>query len=479
MAQDQEPAADQNTVTIEEVGPCKKKVLIEVPEEAIKKTLDDQYKDLRREAVLPGFRKGRAPRRLLEKRFGKETTDQVKLKLLAEASDSALKDNELQVLGDPDIDYENIELPAEGPLKFEFEIEVWPEVELPDLEGIAVTRTKAEVTDDQVDGELEQLRKYSGVWAPREEGQAVAAEDQVVADVVLKVEEATEDERLDNTEVYVRKQGFVGGVPVEGLEELLIGAKVGDSKQTTVEVPKTYFREEYRGKKVEVCLDIKDIKWLRPAQIDQAFLERYHAQDEAQLRENLKDVLQSRLEGQIHSQMSEQIRKHLLDEIQFDLPLDVVAQQATTVLQRQYVRLLSQGLPREQLEAQMEALRASSEAQAQEQLKTFFIMEKVSDKLDIEVTDEEVNGHIAQLAIQRGQRPERMREQMERDGSLSQFKLEIRESKCISKLLETAKITETEAEKSGEESGSKPVKKKAAKKTAKKAAKKSKDKEDA
>jgi len=110
----------------------------------------------------------------------------------------------------------------------------------------------------------------------------------------------------------------------------------------------------------------------------------------------------------------------------------------------------------------MEQLRASSEDQAREQLKTFFIMDKVADKLDIEVSEEEINGRIAQLAMRQQQRPERMREEMERNGSLSQFKLEVRQSKCIEKLLESAKITEVEPEK----------KSKKAKKSAKKAKKK-------
>ncbi len=478
MAEEQETTAPKNTVTIEEVGPCKKKVLVEVPAEAIKETLDQQYGELRRDAVLPGFRKGRAPRRLLEKRFGKETSDQVKLKLLAEASDAALKDNELQVLGDPDIDHENIELPTDGPLKFEFEIEVWPEFELPELDGISVNRTQPTVTDDQVEAELSQLSKYSGVWTPRDEGSAVELEDQIVADAVLKIEDVAEEEKLDNTELHVRKQGFVGGVPIEGLDELLVGSKPGDTKTTEVEVPKTYFREEYRGKKVEATIQVKDVKWLKPADIDKAFLERYGAEDESQLRENLKDMLQGRQENEARNDMSEQIHKYLLESIQFDLPLDVVAQQATTVLQRQYVRLLTQGLPKEQLEEQMEALRSSSEDQAKEQLKTFFVMDKVSDKLDVEVTEEEVNGNIAQVAIQRGQRPERMREQMERDGSLSQFKLEIRQAKCITKLLETAKITEIEVETPTQQTAKKKTAKKSTKKTSKKAAKKSKDKED-
>ena len=90
--EEQESAASKNIVTIEEVGPCKKKVIIEIPEETIRESTDKQYEELRRDAIVPGFRKGRAPRRLLEKRFGKETSEQIKLKLLAEASEEAMKD---------------------------------------------------------------------------------------------------------------------------------------------------------------------------------------------------------------------------------------------------------------------------------------------------------------------------------------------------------------------------------------------------
>jgi len=127
MAENQVPQSPPNKVTVEEAGPCKKRVIIEVPAESVQGALNGQYNTLRRETVLPGFRKGRAPRRLLEKRFGKETSDQVKLKLLADASDAAVKDNKLAILGDPEIDFEHIELPAQGPLKFQFDVEVWPE----------------------------------------------------------------------------------------------------------------------------------------------------------------------------------------------------------------------------------------------------------------------------------------------------------------------------------------------------------------
>ncbi|MHC4750905.1 MAG: trigger factor family protein [Planctomycetota bacterium] len=212
--EEKEPEEPKNIVTIEEAGPCKKKVVIEIPEETIKNATEKQYEDLRKEALVPGFRKGRAPRRLLEKRFGKEVTEQIKLKLLADASEAAIKDNELQTIGEPDLDiekkflwsselecqddldkgtisdelrrefednkaplstqatisveqpesswlitdglnkypireveqnlniYENIELPAEGSLTFDFEVEVRPVFDLPKLEAIPVTRVR-------------------------------------------------------------------------------------------------------------------------------------------------------------------------------------------------------------------------------------------------------------------------------------------------------------------------------------------------
>jgi trigger factor len=445
--QEDESSTAKNSVTVEDVGPCKKKVVIEIPQETITKATDKQYSELRREALLPGFRKGRAPRRLLEKRFGKDTSEQIKLKLLAEATEAAVKD--LQTLGEPDVDFEKIELPESGAMKFDFEVEVRPEFELPDLEGIAVERTKLEVAGEQVDREIEQMLKMAGMWAPREDG-GVELGDQVIADVAIKPEDAEEEDKLGETEIYVRANGFVGAIPVEKLDDLLVGAKTGDKKSTTVEVPKTYVREEYRGKKVDISIEIKDVKWLKPAELDEALLERIGVDDADELRERTADRLQNRLERQSRTEMAEQIYKYLLENTDFDLPLDVVGEQAGMLLQRQYINLLSRGLTREQIEEQMEQLRAGSEEQAKEQLKTFFIMDKVADKLEIKLTAEEINGRIAQLALNQGQRPEKMREEMTRNGSLAQFELEVRQSKCISKILESAKITEVEAKKKAE-----------------------------
>lgn len=470
--QQEEAAADEtpeipNIVTIEDAGPCKKKVLVEIPAEKIVKATDTQFKELRKDATIPGFRKGRAPRRLLEKRFGKEAADAIKAKLLADASQSAVTDNKLNILGEPNINFEEIKLPEEGSLKFDFVVEVRPEFELPSLEGIPVTKINLEVADEQVDSEIERMQKYAGVWTPRKD-EPVELDDQIIADAILKIEGVEEAEKLDNTEIYVRKNGFVGQIPVEKLDELLTGSKAGDKKQTSIEVPKTYYKEEYRGKIVDIEIEVKDIKWLKPAEIDEGFLQRINVESEDDLREQIQVQLQSRLEDQVRNEMNEQVYQYLDDNINFDLPLDVVAQQAESVLRRQYINLMMKGLQREQIDSQLEQLKAGSEEQAKKQLKTFFIMDKVAEKLDITVTEPEINGYIAQLAMERNQRPEKMREQMEHDGSLSQLELEIRQEKCIAKILESAKITEKEPETAAPEAEKAPKKKVAPKKPTRK-----------
>jgi len=465
MAEENESAVSEeikDIVTIEESGPCKKKVSVEIPAEKIKKALDEKYGDLRKEAQVPGFRKGRAPVRLLEKRFGKEVSEQIKLKLLVDASESAVKDNELNILGEPDFDHEKIELPEEGAMKFEFEVEVRPQFDLPELEGIAVQKPTTGIADEQIDEEIETMRKRAGIWAPKEEG-TVELEDQVVADVVLKIEDAPEDEKHDDMEIFVRKNGFVGPVPVENLDEVLVGAAGGETKEVSVNIPESFFNEEYRGKRIDVVIEIKEIKRLEPAELNAAFFERFGVDNEDELRERIGDYARSQAEQDVRSSMGDQVYRYLLDNCKFELPGDIVADQSMRVLQREYSNLLIRGAKREDVEERMEELRASSAQRAEEQLRLFFIMSKVAEKLEVpEASEEEVNGYIAQVAASRQRRPEKMRQELARDGSLEQFKLQVREQKCIEKILESANITEVKADKAT---------KKAAKKTTKKAAK--------
>ena len=299
------------------------------------------------------------------------------------------------------------------------------------------------------------------MWTPKETGGA-AEDDQVIADVVLVTEGSADHDKRENVEISVRKSGFVAGIPVEDLDTLLTGAKGGDEKKTTVDIPATYFNEDYRGKKVDVTISVKEVKQMEPAELNEDFFKRLNVADVDELKDNLREQMSQQAEQQARSAMSEQVYAYLREKTALDLPESVVAEQSLSLLQRQYSNMLMQGMTKEQVDEQMDQLRASSEQQAAEQLKTYFIIDKIADKFEVEVSEEEINGHIAYVAATRGRRPEKMREELARDGSLQQFALQVREEKCIEKLIEKATVTEVE-----------PKKPAAAKKTAtKKATKK-------
>ena len=309
--------------------------------------------------------------------------------------------------------------------------------------------------------EIEQLRKWSGIWTPKEGGKA-EMEDQVIADVLVRPEMTDEEKaeqakaaeskgdvvesetKLDNFEIYVRKNGFVAAVPVENLDELLVGAAVGDKKTTTVEVSKTYFNEAYRGRKVTLDITVKDIKGLKPAEMDENFLQRYGVKTTDDLKELVRDNLKARLESAAQNAMSDQIYQYLLSKTTFDLPLDIVGRQVGALLQRQYVNLLSAACPARRSISRWIRSGPAAKSRPRSSSRPSSSWTRSPRSSAVEVSEEEINGHIAQVAIQRGQRPRRLKEQMERDGSLAQFGLEVRQDKCINKILESADITEKE-----------------------------------
>ena len=174
------------TSTIEDAGAARKRIKVEIPAERIKGKLDEAYGELQRDAVLPGFRRGRAPKRLLEKRFGSDLRNTVKQQLVAEAYQAAIEENKLDAVGEPEVDLSKIELPEEGSLTVTLEIEVKPEFELPSIEKISVKKPKLEATEERLNLAVDNLRKYFGNWhdstEPAKESDTVTADVKVTGE---------------------------------------------------------------------------------------------------------------------------------------------------------------------------------------------------------------------------------------------------------------------------------------------------------
>jgi trigger factor len=467
-------------VKIEDVGPARKKIRIEIPAERIAEKIQGNYEELQAEAAVPGFRRGRAPIRLLEKRFGKDVKSEVKTQLLGESYSQVIEENDFRVLGEPDIkDAESIELPEEGALSFEVEIEVVPEFELPDLAGLKIQKKLFEVTDEQVEAEIDRYCEMQG--KPAAIDGDIEPGDYITADIEVRTEDGEVASSQPSQMVFVpgesRKfKGVVAGILIEDLGHKIEGHKIGDTVSLEATGPEQHENEALREKKLTIDLKITKAERMEPMSLAD-LLEQSGFESEDMLRDQIRQNLEQRGEAEQQQDMHRQVTDALIEKVEFDLPEKLSEKQAERTLSRRRMELLYRGSSEQDIEENLAELRAASQEESQRELKQFFILDKVAQKFEVDVSQAEVNGRVAQMAISRGQRPERMREEMARTGQLDQLYIQLREQKAIEKIIEGAQIEEVKGEPAAEDKPEKTTKKTTKKKTTKKpAAKKDEDK---
>ncbi len=445
MAENQTGVAEAEftyPVQIEEAGPGTKKVTIEIPAERITTKLEENFKELRQKAAIPGFRAGHAPRKLVEKKFATDVREDVRRALVSESYQQAIQKNNLKVLGEPDFGTEQkLELPESGSLKFSFEVEIAPEFTLPELTGVAVKRPKVEVTDEHRDQAMANLRQQQGTLVPVE-NRGLEAKDYITADVSVKCEGKEVGAQKDA--MFVLAAGRIAGLFVEDMDKQLAGLKPGESKTITVKAPADFGNADLAGKDVELVIALKDIKKLEPAEINEEFLTNLGFKDEAELREALGEQLQIRVKNDVAQAMRDQVSKFLFDSVVLDLPTKMSQRQTQRVVQRRATDLMSRGVPQAQIEANIEKLKTGAEEAAVRELKMYFILERLSEQLEIEVDEAELNGQVAMMAAQYGERPEKMKQQLSKDGTLANMYLKLRENRALDKVIESAKIEDVD-----------------------------------
>jgi trigger factor len=440
----QEAEASPYQIRVEDAGPATKKISVEVTQEVINAKLEEQFKTLRREAAIPGFRPGHAPAKLIEKRFHNDVRDQVRRSLISESYEQAIKGNSLTVIGEPQFDSpDEIKLPESGSLTYSFEVEVQPDINLPPLTGLSVKKPRVDVKDEHVDQAMLNLRQQQGALVPVED-RGVEPGDYLIANVHLKVDGNVVSHQHDTQ--IIAKPGRFAGIPLDDLDVKLQGLKPGEKREFTVKAPDTHPDEKLRGKDVLIEVDLHDIKTLELAEINKEFLDGLGFSNEAELRDALREQMVERVKYDVQQTMRDQISNYLLQNVYIDLPAKLSDRQADRVLQRRRLEMLMRGLPEDQVEERIEALRATVKDEAVRDLKLFFILQKIATDFNVDVDEAELNGRIALLAAQSGKRPEKLKQDMSADGSLLSMYVQMREQKAVDRILETAKIEDVDME---------------------------------
>ena len=439
-AAEQPPQPDYQ-VDVEDAGTLRKKVTVTVPGEMIDAKRNEMFGELMTTAQVPGFRKGRAPRRLIEKRFGREVGEDVRNALIGESLGASLEKAELTVLGEPDLDLDAVELPEKGDMSYSFEVEVAPDFELPELKGIPVRKPVLEVTEQRIDEALERLRLSQAAYEPTEG--AAEAQDVVSATATISIEGT---EELTETLSLRVAPGQIEGLPLVDLGEKLAGKKAGETAALTTRGADVHPNEAWRGKDITIDLTIHEVRKRVLPEVNDEYARDAGYDSLADLREALAERMKGRVQIESQRAARQQVRQYLLDEAAFDLPEGVVRRHTARVLQRRYIELLSRGIPREQIDERLTEIQAMATEEARRDLRLSLVLQKIADQREIQVGDEEVNAQVALMASQYGRRPERLRQELAGDGTLDELAVAVREEKTLDNLLEDAEVTAVTAE---------------------------------
>lgn len=440
--------ASSGGCVIEEIGPSRKKLTITVPAETVNEQLETSMEALMTEAAIPGFRAGRAPRRLVEKRFGSAVKGEAKNQLIASAFSQAIQEHKITVLGDPEGNEElaKLELTQGQSVTFSVEVEVAPEFDLPTLEGLEVLKPIIEPTQEQVDEYIRRLAINEGSLEPREKS---GPGDYCIGTGVMRVKGGDEVMRIPGAVIQVPPKekddkGAILGVIVDDFGKQVGSPSNGDLLKITCKGPESHENEAIRGKDLEIEFQVEQCQRIIPASLSD-LVAKYGMDNEQTLRESVMLRLNQRVLVEQQTAMRQQLAQKLLDAVDLALPEKLSSRQAERNLARQRMELLYRGVDEQQIEERMAEIRAASSDMASRELKLFFILSKAAEQLEIGVTEEEVLGRIAQIAAERGERPDKLRKALMRNNQVHMIAQQIREHKTMDSLLGKAKVTEIPA----------------------------------
>jgi trigger factor len=424
------------SVDIKDVGPCKKHIKVTIDRGDIDRLMDDKFKELMPEANVAGFRPGKAPRKLVVKRFEKDVADQVKGELLLASMEQLAEDHDIAPLSRPDFDPFKIEIPKEGPLVYEFEVEVRPQFDLPDYKGLRIRRPIHAFTDAEVAEEERRILTPYGQIVPKPQGNAQPG-DVIVADGTTR-DGSRELGSFEELTIRVEKRlAFKDGV-AERFAEQVQGANAGDRKFVDITMSTTVADESLQGKTVQAVLEIKDVKTLRMPELTHDFLHHFGVHSEEQFKELIRVVLKRRLEYLQRQSARKQIMEHIGASANWDLPQDLLQRQARRAMHRRIMEMRSEGLSESEISGRMRLLQQDIFYNTAIALKEHFVLQKIAEVEKIDIDDDDIDAEIERIAEQQGDSPRRVRARLEKEDMMEALAAELIENKTLDIILESA-----------------------------------------
>ena len=447
IAEDVEEADDEQRIATEvevkEIGACERHVVVTVPRDDINRYLDDAYSELMPKAQVAGFRQGRAPRKLVETRFKDEVTNQVKGSLLMDAMGQVTDEQDFSAISEPDFDYEAIQMPDDGPLTFEFSVEVRPDFDMPEWKGLTLEQQSHEYTQEEVEAKTKDLlQRYGEV---EDHDGPVTEDDVVIVNVTFK-DGDEEVSSLSETSVPVRETlSFADGELAE-FDKLVLGQSKGDTASGKATLSETLDTDN-AGKSYDAEVEIIGIKRVNLPELTEEFLENVGGfKSEEDLHEVVKGELERQLQYHQQQGLRQQITGALTESASWELPPALLRRQSQRELQRAILEMQSSGFPEEEIRRQINRIQQNLLGSTERALREHFILERIAEENELEATSEDVEREILIIAMQQETSPRRVRARLEKQGDMDALRNQIVERKSIELITSEADIKEVPLE---------------------------------
>jgi trigger factor len=434
--QEKERPKLKQQVDLRDVGPCKKHIKVAIERESIDNRLDEKFKELMPESNVAGFRPGKAPKALVRRRYRKEVADQVKAEVLLESLEQLAEEHDIAPLSAPDLDPFKVELPEEGPLVYEFEVEVRPQFDLPNYKGLKIRRPVKTFTDADVAQETRRLLAPYGQLVPKPEGNAQVG-DAIVADITSR-DGGRVLSSISEAVVRVEPQlAFKDGV-AEKFGEQIRGANPGDTREVDITLSDKVSDEGLRGKKVKSSFTVKEVKAVRLPELTHEFLHNFGVHNKEQFEELIRMILERRLEYMQRQSARRQVMEQLAASANWELPHDLLVRQARKALARQVMEMRANGISEDEIRGRQRLLEQDVLRNTAMALKEHFVLQKIAEEEKIDVNDDDLEQEIERIADQNRESPRRVRARFEREDLLDALAAELIERKALDLILESA-----------------------------------------
>ena len=469
-------------ITVTDQPNCKKQVRIEIPGERVREETDRVATELTRQVRVPGFRPGHVPKSVIKTRFRKELRDEVMSHLLPHSLSDAIKEKELKVIGEPEI--ENLTVGEDESIDVTFSLEVAPEFELSNYKELPLTKRVYKVTDEDVNKTIERLQETQAELVPVED-RGAATGDIVTVNITGALEPASVQAAADESpaageqtdkaaeqqdagaeseagqEAEAKQAGQPEEVKQQDLEielgaagvlkeftEGLMDAKSGDTRSFAVEYPKEYKPEQYAGKRVNYTAEVTAVRIKELPEVDDEFAqsvgEEFKTADE--LREKIRSGLEQEAEHRTDNELRNVVMEKLVDRNSFEVPDFIVEKQMDTRLNALVRNFANQGIDPRKLNFDWDALHESQRERAERDVRGSFILEQIAKNENIEVGDDEINKEIEQFAATAGQDVTAVKARLTKDGGLDSIREQVKHRKALDFVIASADMTIEEVE---------------------------------